>query len=39
MLDRGNPFKDELTVDRNFTIDMDKFDLPKYVKDQTKEPN
>jgi len=28
MLDLGNPFKPELTAERNFTIDMDKFDLP-----------
>jgi len=25
--------------DRNFTMDMEKFDLPAYIKEQTKEPN
>lgn len=39
MTEQSNPFKNDLTADRNFTIDMDKFDLPAYIKEQTKEPN
>jgi len=31
-----DPFKGEITEDRNFTIDMDKFDLKKFIKEQNK---
>lgn len=32
----NNPFKGELKQDRNFTIDMEKFDLKEFLSEQNK---
>jgi hypothetical protein len=36
MRDINNPFKSEMVSDRNFTLDMDKFNLKEYLAEQTK---
>jgi hypothetical protein len=36
MKEINNPFKGEMDMERNFTIDMDKFDLKEYLKLQNK---